>query len=108
MHAKRRCRDSIRASRKALRVWRPRAALVEEMCGLQYKGTMQERVLHCGRTGFLNVNGQLIGEWVRVGAKGLRYQFAVLTCCIRSHATFFQTRWPLIVSAPEPRAGSEK
>jgi hypothetical protein len=61
-----------------------------------------------GRTGFLNVNDKLMREWVRPGAKGLVYLFAVLMCCIRSHASFFQTRRPLTVSAPEPTAGSEK
>ena len=47
-------------------------------------------------------------ELVQPGAKGLVYLFAVLMCCIRSHANFFQTRWPLTVSALEPAAGSEK
>lgn len=47
-------------------------------------------------------------EWVRAGARGLMRFFAVLMCCSRSHAVFFQTRWPLTVSAPEPTAGSEK
>jgi hypothetical protein len=54
------------------------------------------------------VKDKLIREWVRPGAKGLVYLFAVLMCCIRSHASFFQTRRPLTVSAPEPAAGSEK
>jgi len=54
------------------------------------------------------VNDKLMREWVRPGAKGLVYLLAVLMCCIRSHASFFQTRWPLTVSAPEPAAGSEK
>jgi hypothetical protein len=47
-------------------------------------------------------------EWVRSGARGLVYFFAVLMCCIRSQASFFETRRPLTVSWPEPTAGSEK
>jgi hypothetical protein len=57
---------------------------------------------------FLKVDDKLMREWVRPGARGLVYLFAVLMCCIRSHASFFQTRRPLTVSAPEPTAGSEK
>jgi hypothetical protein len=54
------------------------------------------------------VKDNLIREWVRPGAKGFVYLLAVLMCCIRSHASFFQTRRPLTVIAPEPAAGSEK
>jgi hypothetical protein len=54
------------------------------------------------------MNEQLIRETTRAGVRGLMYFFAVLMCCIRSNASFFQTRWPLIVSAPEPTIGPEK
>jgi hypothetical protein len=54
------------------------------------------------------VNDKMMRVWVRLGAKGLVYLFAVLMRCIRSHASFFQTRWPLTVIVPEPAAGSEK
>jgi hypothetical protein len=54
------------------------------------------------------MNEKLMREWVRLGGKGLVYLFAVLICCIRSDASFFQTRWPLVASASEPTAGSER
>jgi hypothetical protein len=54
------------------------------------------------------MNEQLIRETARAGIRGLVYLFAVLMCCIRSHARFFQTRRPLTVSAAGPAAGSEK
>jgi hypothetical protein len=47
-------------------------------------------------------------EWVRAGAKGLVYAFAVLICCISSDASFFHARWPLIASVTEPMAGLGK
>ena len=54
------------------------------------------------------MNDKLMREWVRPGAKGLVYLFAVLMCCIRSHASFFQTRRALTVSTPESTTNLEK
>jgi hypothetical protein len=54
------------------------------------------------------MNEQLIRETARAGVKGFAYFFAVMMCCIRSDASFFYKRWPLIVSAPEPMIGPEK
>ena len=47
-------------------------------------------------------------EWMRAGAKGLVYVFAMLMCCISSDAGFFHARWPLIASVTEPMARVEK
>ena len=54
------------------------------------------------------MNEQLIRETTRAGVRGLIYVFAVVICCISSHASFFQTRRPLTVSARKPTIGSER
>jgi hypothetical protein len=47
-------------------------------------------------------------ETARARVRGLMYFFAVVMCCISSDSRFFHTRWPLIVSAPEPTTRPEK
>jgi hypothetical protein len=51
------------------------------------------------------MNEQLIREAARAGVRGLMYFFAVVMCWISSDASFFHTRWPLILSAPDPTIG---